>query len=121
MFFQYNLLGQVSKPSLSAPDDSLSPESELRLPLTAADVDSGHSTQHSPVEGAKGLMSPQATVNGQWGGRGSRGRGKGGRVVIGEESKVILSVISHRKRLTTFSTKNSPLKKMVSSHNTQYN
>jgi len=41
-------------------DDSCSPDSDLRLPMN--DIDSGHSTQHSP-DGAKS-MSPQATVNG---------------------------------------------------------
>ncbi|KAK8392607.1 hypothetical protein O3P69_014787 [Scylla paramamosain] len=41
-------------------DDSSSPDSELRLPAT--DIDSGHSTQHSP-DGPKS-MSPLATVNG---------------------------------------------------------
>ncbi|KAG0718945.1 JNK-interacting protein 1 [Chionoecetes opilio] len=41
-------------------DDSTSPDSELRLPAT--DIDSGHSTQHSP-DGPKS-MSPLATVNG---------------------------------------------------------
>ncbi|XP_050720910.1 JNK-interacting protein 1-like isoform X2 [Eriocheir sinensis] len=40
--------------------DSTSPDSELRLPAT--DIDSGHSTQHSP-DGPKS-MSPLATVNG---------------------------------------------------------